>query len=119
MKKRVLVVDDNADSGEMLVVLAEMLGHDAVHCVDGPSALAKAKELLPDVVILDVGLPGMDGYEVATRLRAEEATRNTRLVTLSGYGEASDLERSKAAGCEAHLVKPIDGATIEKLLGKA
>lgn len=119
MKKRVLVVDDNVDSGEMLVVLAEMLGHEAVHCLDGPDALAKAKEMKPDVVILDVGLPGMDGYEVAAKLHADEATKSARLVTLSGYGEASDLERSKAAGCEAHLVKPIDAAIVEGLLGRA
>lgn len=117
--KRVLVVDDNVDSGEMLVLLIEALGHEAVHCPDGPSALAKAKDLRPDVVILDVGLPGMDGYEVATRLRGADETKSARMFTLSGYGEESDLERSKTAGCEAHLLKPVDTAAIERLVGRA
>ena len=117
--KRVLVVDDNVDSGEMLVLLVEALGHEAALSTDGPSAIVKAKEMRPDVVILDVDLPGMDGYEVATRLRASDETRAARMFTLSGYGEDSDLERSKASGCEAHLVKPVDTAAIETIVGRS
>ena len=75
---------------------------------DGPSALALAADFEPEVVILDIGMPGMDGYEVARRLRARPESQQTRLVALSGWGQEKDRERSRAAGFDHHLVKPVD-----------
>jgi signal transduction histidine kinase len=113
---RVLVVDDNVDSGEMLAALLESWGHESHHAVDGPSALERALALRPDVVLLDIGLPGMDGYEVAARLRAHPATTSARIIALSGYGQDSDRTRSRAAGCDDHLVKPVDVRLLRQRL---
>jgi len=115
-KKRVLVVDDNVDSGEMLVALLENWGHEAFHAVDGVSAVAMAHELTPDIVLLDIGLPGMDGYEVAARLRLDPATQHARIVAVSGYGQDSDRIKSRAAGCDEHLVKPVDLAVLGRVI---
>jgi CheY-like chemotaxis protein len=116
-RKRVLIVDDNVDSGEMLVELAKRWGHSAVHAADGPKALAMAAELHPDVVLLDIGLPGMDGYEVAARLRQTPVTREARIIAVSGYGQEDDRKKSRAAGCDAHLVKPVNVTALEKAIG--
>ncbi|HVY25685.1 MAG TPA: ATP-binding protein [Polyangiaceae bacterium] len=114
--KRVLVVDDNSDSGEMLVELMKTWGHDAAHVGDGPAALLAVAERVPDIVLLDIGLPGMDGFEVAARLRATPATRGTRIIALSGYGQEEDRKRSRAAGCDDHLVKPVDIKQLARTL---
>jgi signal transduction histidine kinase len=115
-KKRVLVVDDNVDSGEMMVALAETWGHEAYHAVDGRSAVAMAHELQPDIVLLDIGLPGMDGYEVAARLRDNPLTQQARIVAVSGYGQDADRLKSRAAGCDEHLVKPVDIPSLARVL---
>jgi CheY-like chemotaxis protein len=115
-KKRVLVVDDNVDSGEMMVALAETWGHEAYHAVDGRSAVAMADELQPDIVLLDIGLPGMDGYEVAARLRDNPLTQQARIVAVSGYGQDADRLKSRAAGCDEHLVKPVDIPSLARVL---
>ena len=106
--RRILVVDDNQDAAEML---AEMLSSEsylvrAAH--DGPTALAVAAEFRPDVAILDLGLPVMDGFELASRFSEDPRLRGTRLVAVTGYGQAADRARSAAAGFSAHLVKPVD-----------
>ena len=110
-----LVVDDNADGAESLVMLLRLGGH-AVHvCHDGPAALALAGEFRPDLVLLDIGLPGMDGYEVARRLKALPGLDKVPLVALSGYGQEEDVRRSRQAGFDRHLVKPADPAALAAL----
>jgi signal transduction histidine kinase len=113
-RKRVLVVDDNVDSAEMMVLLVQSWGHDAFHASDGPGAVAMAHELGPDVVLLDIGLPGMDGYEVAARLRDDPLTEAARIIAVSGYGQDADRLKSRAAGCDEHLVKPVDLKSLAK-----
>jgi signal transduction histidine kinase len=115
---RVLVVDDNVDSAEMMVAVAESWGHEASYASDGHSAVTKARELRPDVVLLDIGLPGMDGYEVAARLRDDPITHGARIIAVSGYGLEADRRKSHAAGCDEHLVKPVDMASLARVLGR-
>jgi PAS domain S-box-containing protein len=106
----VLVVDDNRDAGESMAVLVELLGHRAEVAYEGRDGVARILEKTPDVVFCDIGLPGMNGYELATRVR-ERASR-PYLVAVSGYAQADDLERAAAAGFDQHIAKP---ATMEKL----
>jgi signal transduction histidine kinase len=117
-RKRVLVVDDNVDSAEMMVLLVASWGHEAFHASDGPGAVAMAHDLAPDVVLLDIGLPGMDGYEVAARLRDDPLTESARIIAVSGYGQDADRLKSRAAGCDEHLVKPVDIPSLAKVLGR-
>lgn len=113
--KRVLVVDDNHDSADSLVELLQLFGHDARTAYDGPEALRVAAEFHPDVVFLDLGLPGMDGYEVARILRRQPGPQPL-LVALSGYGHESDKARSREAGFDHHMVKPADLDAMQRLL---
>jgi PAS domain S-box-containing protein len=105
---RVLVVDDNIDAAEMLAEWLSAIGHSLRVAADGPTALEIAADFKPDVALLDIGLPVMDGYEVARRLRDQPGCAKTRLIALTGYGQESDHERSRRAGFEDHLVKPVD-----------
>lgn len=111
--RRVLVVDDNTDIAETLALLLEDYGHSVVVAHDGPSALATAEQAGPDVILLDIGLPGMDGYEVAQRLRANPLTQGKVLAALTGYGQASDRDRALAAGFDRHFTKPVDIDALE------
>jgi len=115
--KRVLVVDDNVDSAEMIAALVSRWGHRTEQAHDGPSALKMAADFRPDVVLLDIGLPDMDGYEVARRLRATSGAPQPRIIAVSGYGREGDRLKSAAAGFDAHLVKPVDLAALERELG--
>jgi len=115
-RSRVLIVDDNIDGARSLSILLEMGGHEVRTCYDGPSGLAEAELFCPEVVLLDIGLPGMDGFEVARRLRAREASPRPLLVALTGYGQADDVRRSREAGFDHHLVKPADPAALTALL---
>ena len=115
-RKRVLVVDDNVDAAEMMVALAETWGHEAIYAFDGPTAVERAVAWLPDVVLLDIGLPGMDGYAVAAELRSHAATSEARIIAVSGYGLESDRAKSLAAGCDGHLVKPVDLAALARAI---
>jgi CheY-like chemotaxis protein len=112
---RVLVVDDNHDAAETLAELLQMVGHEVAVAHDGPSALALAEAQAPDVVLCDIGLPGMDGYEVARRLRARGRS-GLRLIAVSGYAQPEDLARATEAGFEAHVAKPPDPDEIARLL---
>jgi PAS domain S-box-containing protein len=112
-RRRVLVVDDNRDAAESLSMLLEAEGQDVRIAHDGPTALTCAVEWDPELVLLDIGLPGMDGYEVAERLRQKDVGMRTTLVALTGYGQPADRERAQAAGFNHHLVKP---APIQELL---
>jgi len=114
--RRVLVVDDNRDAADITHALVEAWGHAVRVAYDGRSALEIAAEFRPDVVLLDIGLPGMDGYEVAARLRTEAGCATTVLVAFTGYGQEEDRRRVRNAGFDEHLVKPVDPATLEALL---
>jgi PAS domain S-box-containing protein len=113
--RRVLVVDDNSDAAESLADLVRMLGHPVEVAFDGPSAIAAAKTSRPDVVLCDIGLPGMDGYEVADALRAA-GLDGLQLVAVSGYAQPEDVKRAIEAGFDAHVAKPCDPKQIERLL---
>lgn len=112
----VLVVDDNEDAAELLTMLLAVLGHDARAVHDGPAALDAARRIKPDVVFLDIGLPGMNGYEVAKQFRADPALATTVLIALTGWGSEDDRRRSKEAGFDHHLTKPINARQVETLL---
>jgi PAS domain S-box-containing protein len=113
---RALVVDDNLDVAESLVMLLEGLAREIKMVHSGPEALDLARTWQPDVVLADIGMPGMDGYEVARRLRQEPGLTHVFLAAVSGYGKDDDRLRSTEAGFDCHLVKPIDQAALEKLL---
>jgi CheY-like chemotaxis protein/anti-sigma regulatory factor (Ser/Thr protein kinase) len=114
--RRVLVIEDNDDSRQMLGQLIRLLGHEVYEAVDGVSGVSSALELAPDLALVDLGLPGIDGYEVARRLREHPGGRHLRLVALTGYGLPEDRERARTAGFDLHLVKPVDPARIAELL---
>jgi signal transduction histidine kinase len=119
--RRILVVDDNEDAAELLASALEVMGHTARVAHDGPEALKLAAEFDPDLALLDIGLPVMDGYELARRLQDDPGLRRVPLVAVTGYGQPSDRLRSEAAGFDAHLVKPVDlervGSLIRQLTG--
>jgi two-component system CheB/CheR fusion protein len=114
--RRILLVEDNPDAARSLAILLRLDGHDVRVAADGPQALAAAAEHPPEVVLCDLGLPGMDGYAVATALRGNPATARVRLVALTGYGQEADRRRSAAAGFDLHLTKPVDPAALQQLL---
>jgi CheY-like chemotaxis protein/anti-sigma regulatory factor (Ser/Thr protein kinase) len=115
--RRVLVVDDGIGAAKMLQMLVSRLGpHEVEIAHDGPSALDKAQHFSPDLVLLDIGLPRMDGYEVARRLRDDAALNGATLVAVTGYGQDEDKRKSQEAGFHEHVVKPIDLDTLKKLL---
>lgn len=115
-RRRVLVVEDNGDAREMLKVLLEMNGHVVDTAADGPSGLAKLASFRPDIALIDVGLPGIDGYGLARMAREHAATRDIRLVALTGYGQAEDRLRALEVGFDRHITKPVDPAALERLL---
>jgi CheY-like chemotaxis protein len=114
--RRVLLIDDNLDAAESLAQLLALSGHDARVAPDGTHGLALAAEFTPEVVFCDLGLPGINGYEVARRLRALPCGREMVVVALTGYGQPGDREKTAQAGFDAHLVKPVDPAVIEGFL---
>src|SRR5262249_16010756 len=109
---RILVVDDNVDADKGMAMLLRFSRHTAQVAHNGPDALALAREHGPEVVILDIGLPGMDGYEVATRLRREDCCKEAVIIAVSGYGQDQDRRRSQGAGFRYHLVQPIDHRAV-------
>ncbi|NMM07954.1 PAS domain S-box protein [Polaromonas sp.] len=113
---RVLVVDDNVDTTQSLGDLLSLSGHEIQLAHDGPAAVAAAIAWRPDVVLLDIGLPGFSGFEVAKRIRQETTLRNIVLVALTGYGKQVDRQRSQDTGFDHHLVKPADFEEVEKIL---
>ncbi len=112
--RKILVVDDNQDAALTLALLLQGQGHEVTQAYDGPSAVAKAPESQPEIVILDIGLPGMSGYEVAAQLRQQSSLQNAVLIAVTGYGQESDRQRGRQAGIDHHFVKPVD---LPKLLG--
>jgi signal transduction histidine kinase/ActR/RegA family two-component response regulator len=116
--RRVLLVDDLADVREMYALVLQAEGHDVHQATDGPSALAAFDRVVPDVVIIDIGLPIMDGYEVARRLRAQAAGRELTLIAMTGYGFPEDRVRSSEAGFDGHLVKPAAPEDLRRALAQ-
>jgi CheY-like chemotaxis protein len=115
-KRRLLVVDDNRDAAESMSMLLQMWGHDVVFAYDGPTALETAEQWHPEAVFLDIGLPGMDGYEVAARLRELPHAKGTVLIAITGYGQDDDRLRSQRAGIDHHLVKPVAPDALRSLI---
>ena len=111
---RVLVVDDNEDAAELLSTVLRMKGHEVVVAHNGPAALLARVTFAADVALLDIGLPVMDGYELAGHLRSRYPSSPLRIIAITGYGEEKDRIRSKAAGFDEHLVKPVD---LERVCG--
>jgi signal transduction histidine kinase/HAMP domain-containing protein len=106
--RRVVIVEDNADAREMLRHALAAAGHEVLEAADGPEGIASIRRARPDVALVDVGLPGFDGYEVARRIRADDGGKSIRLIALTGYGQPDDRRRALEAGFDAHLVKPVD-----------
>jgi signal transduction histidine kinase len=115
-KVRVLVVDDSRDAARSLALLLRMMGHDVETAHDGPAALQAARARPPEVVLLDIGLPQMDGYEVAARLRQEPETKGAYLVAMTGFGQEDARRRSLEVGFDCHLVKPVDPEAVQEIL---
>lgn len=114
---RILVVDDNIDAANSLAILLRIAEYEVLTAFDGPSAIALANEFLPALIFLDIGMPGMDGIEVARQLRQDPKLQNVRLVAVTGWGQPEDRERTAAAGFDQHLVKPIEPDMLQKVLG--
>jgi PAS domain S-box-containing protein len=115
-KSRILVVDDNVDTARGMARLLKLIGHDVATANDGLEALEVARLQEPEFILLDIGLPGMDGYEVVSRLRREECCKDAVIVAVSGYGQDEDRRRSKQAGFDYHLIKPLDHDALLSLL---
>ncbi len=121
--RRVLVVDDNRDAAETLELLLQLWGHEVQSAYDGCEALSRFQEFQPDIVLLDIGLPGMNGYEVARQIRSLPESlagyRDVMLVAVTGYGHESDRLQSKEAGFDQHLVKPVQSEILRDLVASA
>jgi CheY-like chemotaxis protein/two-component sensor histidine kinase len=115
-RRRILVVDDNVDSAESMAMMLELSGHDVAMAHDGLAAVELAKEFQPDVALLDLGMPKLDGYEAARSIRQQSWGQKMKLVALTGWGQQEDKRRSREAGFDAHLVKPIDFDALEELV---
>jgi CheY-like chemotaxis protein len=116
---RVLVVDDHRDAARILSLLLDTLGHEVRTAGSGEQALEEAAQFDPDVVFLDIGLPKLNGYEVARQLRARPRGKPVKLVALTGWGHDEDRKRSQEAGFDHHVVKPVNVKTLRELLGTA
>jgi two-component system CheB/CheR fusion protein len=116
---RVLLVDDSVDAAESLAMLLRLWGHEVVVAHDGPTALRAAETQRPEVALLDITLPGMDGYELARQMRSQSDLRHTVLVALTGWGQEEDRRRSQAVGFAHHMVKPVELMELQELLAQA
>jgi CheY-like chemotaxis protein len=115
-RRRILVADDHQDSVEMLVALLRLKGHEVHSACDGAEALRLAEEQRPEVVLLDLGMPGVNGYDCCRRLRAAPWGKALRVFALSGWGQEEDRRRSREAGFDGHMVKPLDERALAELL---
>jgi CheY-like chemotaxis protein len=118
MARRILIADDNNDALESLATLLQLSGHEVFTATNGGTALQSVERHLPEVVLLDIGMPLLDGYEVAKRIRAQPWGQRITLVALTGWGQDSDRRRSREAGFDSHLVKPLDLETLTDLLAR-
>ncbi len=115
-RHRVLVVDDNVDAAVSLGMLLKLVGQDVRVAYDGPTALRQAIDFRPELILLDIGMPMMDGYEVCRRLRRQSGLEKTTVVALTGWGQDEDRRRSHEAGFDLHLVKPVEPSALERLI---
>ncbi|HYE88671.1 MAG TPA: response regulator [Vicinamibacterales bacterium] len=115
---RILVVDDNHDSALSLAMMLSIMGHETHTAHDGESAVATAESFLPDVVLLDIGLPKLNGYEVAHRIRERAWGASMFLIAVTGWGQEEDRQRSSEVGLNVHMVKPVEPSALEKLLSE-
>lgn len=113
---RILVVDDNENCAKVMMWTLEALGHTLQMALNGPDAIGLAKSFHPYVVFLDIGLPGMNGYEICRAMRKEPVLQNTVFIAQTGWGKKEHMERSKEAGFNYHLVKPVDIGMLKKIL---
>ena len=113
---RILVVDDNHDSALSLAMMLSIMGHETRTAHDGESALVTAEEFHPDVVLLDIGLPKLNGYEVAQRIREHSWGASMFLIAVTGWGQEEDRQRSSEVGLDVHTVKPVEPAALERIL---
>ena len=116
--RRILVVDDNEDAANTLAMILKMDGHEIETAYSGMEALERIERFAPAIVLLDIGLPIIDGFEVARRIRALPHGHHVRLVAITGYGQEADRARTREAGFAHHLVKPVDFADLERLLSQ-
>lgn|SRR5579885_3473544 len=114
--RRILVVDDNRDSADSLAELLQLIGHQTHTAYDGLEAVEAAAAFRPALVLLDIGLPKLDGHEAARQIREQPWSEGVVLVALTGWGREDDRQRSREAGFDAHLVKPVDFEVLKKLL---
>jgi CheY-like chemotaxis protein len=117
-KFRILVVDDNHDSALSLAMMLSIMGHETRTAHDGESAVSTAESFLPEVVLLDIGLPKLNGYEVAQRIRENEWGQSMFLIAVTGWGQEEDRQRSSEVGLNVHMVKPVEPAALERLLAE-
>ncbi|WP_248353236.1 chemotaxis protein CheB [Anaeromyxobacter oryzae] len=117
--RRILIIEDNLDAAESLQLALELEGHEVTVAHDGPQGIERARELVPEVVLCDIGLPDVDGYAVARALRREPGLQNTQLVALTGYALPEDQRRALEAGFDAHLTKPVTVEGVEEAMGRA
>src|SRR5687768_9354260 len=113
---RILVVDDNHDSALSLAMMLSIMGHETRTAHDGESAVETAETFLPEVVLLDIGLPKLNGYEVAQRIREKSWGASMYLIAVTGWGQDEDRQRSSEVGLNLHMVKPVEPSALEKLL---
>jgi CheY-like chemotaxis protein len=114
--RRVLVVDDNKDSADSLAILLKMTGHETQIARDGQEAIETSATFRPEVVVLDIGLPKVNGYDACRKIREQGAGGEIVMIALTGWGQDEDRRKSKEAGFDGHLVKPVDHATLKTLL---
>jgi len=117
-RRRILIIEDHRDSAESLGRLLGLLGHEVRVAYSGPDGVRAACEWLPELVLCDIDLPGLDGYDVARELRRNPATAGIRLVAVTAYGSDEDRRRSRQAGFDRHYTKPLEVATLPRLLGR-
>jgi CheY-like chemotaxis protein len=116
MRARILIADDNRDAADTMGMLLELGGHEVIIAHSGNQALQLGREHRPDVVILDIGMPDLNGYDVARTARNEEWGKSAYLIALTGWGQAEDKERARLAGFDRHLTKPVDPDLVEEIL---
>src|ERR1700743_3400276 len=116
--RRVLIVDDNEDAANSLATLLQLSGYETASVYTAADALRRASDFRPDVVLLDIGLPGMDGYQVAQHMRELPGLKDIHLVAVTGYGRSDDRQRAREAGFDEHLVKPVEFAVLERTLAE-
>ncbi len=117
--QRVLLVDDNVDAVESMEILLQAFGYEVATAVHPDAALARLEAFAPGAAVIDIGLPGMNGYELAAEIRRRLAGKPMRLIAFTGYGGADDIARARQAGFDAHLVKPVDIERLLAVLGAA